>query len=173
MEWILIADLNRLGRVSSFIWTHLHLVCVRVFMCLCVYVCMQAWGKARVCYNYNFTLFRHLEKRAKQSPVISVCVCVCVYMRAQFATFGVQMQCVCSCTHAYMCAQSRVFVCVQERERERLFAFAQGSWPFRNDTFSLSTPSFPHTLGAYKRQSTNASSNWPRLLPLPLPPSLY
>lgn len=173
MEWILIADLNRLGRVSTFIWTHLHLVCVRVFMCLCVYVCMQAWGKARVCYNYNFTLFRHLEKRAKQSPVISVCMCVCACVHSLLHS-----ECKCgACVRAHMpvCVRSPVClcVCVQERERERLFAFAQGSWPFRNDTFSLSTPSFPHTLGAYKRQSTNASSNWPRLLPLPLPPSLY
>lgn len=118
MEWILIADLNRLGRVSSFIWTHLHLVCVRVFMCLCVYVCMQAWGKARVCYNYNFTLFRHLEKRAKQSPVISVCVCVCVhactvcYIRSANAVRVFVHTCL------YVCAVPCVCVCARAREGE-------------------------------------------------------
>lgn len=119
MEWILIADLNRLGRVSSFIWTHLHLVCVRVFMCLCVYVCMQAWGKARVCYNYNFTLFRHLEKRAKQSPVISVCVCVCVCTCVHSLLHS---ECKCSvCVRAHMpvCVRSPVCLCVCKSERGR------------------------------------------------------
>lgn len=120
MEWILIADLNRLGRVSSFIWTHLHLVCVRVFMCLCVYVCMQAWGKARVCYNYNFTLFRHLEKRAKQSPVISVCVCVRVCVHACTVCYIRSANAVRVFVHTCLnvCAVPCVCVCARAREGE-------------------------------------------------------
>lgn len=43
-------------------------------MCVCV-----SRERERDCDNYNFTLFRHLEKRAKQSMVIGVCVYVGVW----------------------------------------------------------------------------------------------
>lgn len=119
MEWILIADLNRLGRVSSFIWPHLHLVCACV--CLCVYVHMQAWGRARVCNNYNFTLFRHLEKRAKQSTVISVCDLV--HSKHNCANVFSVSVCVCAHMLVSMCVQLliplSVCMCVYVRERGR------------------------------------------------------
>lgn len=120
MEWILIADLNRLGRVSSFIWTHLHLVCVCV--CMCVSVCVfthacvyEAWGRARVCNNYDFTLFRHLEKRAKQSSVISVYVwCI---VSANVVSVSAHTH-ICACVRQLCTSESHkcVYVCTWEKE---------------------------------------------------------